>query len=122
MHAPTVLILALGAFASAQKFIDFPNSLKCQTDGAGKEFANITKIDAQDAVKGPNGNVINNSAADAASGKCVKLSGVPFYAGSVPGKGSIYFAYDKAQDTYYFCSAQGAVDNKSGYPASCTEN
>lgn len=146
MHARTVLILALGAVASAQKFEDFPTSLTCKTGAGGKGTATISKIEAQDAVKGPNGTKQDDSAANVASGKCVNLSGVPFYGvsnsmgylplvylwnfrvlirvfpqGGVSGKGSIYFAYDKAKDTYYFCSAQGAVD-ESGWPSACTEN
>ncbi|KAK1720135.1 hypothetical protein CaCOL14_002156 [Colletotrichum acutatum] len=121
MHVRAVLILALGAVASAQQFVDFPTSLTCKTGAGGKETATISKIEAQDAVKGPNGTKQDDSAANVASGKCVNLSGVPFYGGGVSGKGSIYFAYDKAKDTYYFCSAQGAVD-ESGWPSSCTEN
>lgn len=38
------------------------------------------------------------------------------------GKANVGFAYDKAKDTYHFCFAQGAVDEKIGYPTICEEN
>lgn len=33
----------------------------------------------------------------------------------------VYFAYDKKVDTYYYCSADGAV-TESGYRSICTNN
>ncbi|WYZ34146.1 hypothetical protein EsH8_I_000422 [Colletotrichum jinshuiense] len=116
MRGSAVVVLALGALASAQTYEGFPTSLSCKLTSGGT--AEISKIEAQDTIVGPKGSKIDDSAANVASGFCVSLSGIPLYAAYVPDKGTVYFAFDKAKDTYYFCSAQGAVD-QTGYPSAC---
>ncbi|KAK6206715.1 hypothetical protein QIS74_13203 [Colletotrichum tabaci] len=112
MFARAVLLLALGAAASAQQFEGFPNGLTCKTGSGGTGSTTITKIELQDAIIGPQGDKNDNSAANVASGKCTSLSGIPFFLTGVTGKDSVTvgFAYDKGKDTYHYCLAQGAVD------------
>ncbi|GJC91587.1 hypothetical protein ColKHC_00413 [Colletotrichum higginsianum] len=123
MFARAVLLLALGAAASAQQFEGFPNGLTCKTGSGGTGSTTITKIELQDAIVGPQGDKYDNSAANVASGKCTSLSGIHFFLTGVTGKNSVTvgFAYDKGKDTYHYCLAQGAVD-ETGWRSVCTEN
>ncbi|OLN81177.1 hypothetical protein CCHL11_10355 [Colletotrichum chlorophyti] len=114
-----VVALMLGVFTSAETTLQgFPNTITCKLGTGGT--ADISKAEIQKSIVGPKGTLVDNSAANVASGKCVTLSGVPLFSADVPQKGTISFAFDKAKDTYHFCSAQGAVD-ESGFPSACTE-
>ncbi|KAF6834729.1 hypothetical protein CMUS01_06046 [Colletotrichum musicola] len=119
MHASSVIVLFFGALASAQILQGFPSSISCKQDAGGS--AEVTKAEMQAAIVGPKGNLEDNSAANVASGKCSRLSGVPLYTVGAAGKANIGFAYDKAKDTYHYCFAQGAVDKTIGYPSQCEE-
>lgn len=78
MRGSAVVVLALGALASAQTYEGFPTSLSCKLTSGGT--AEISKIEAQDTIVGPKGSKIDDSAANVASGFCVSLSGIPLYA------------------------------------------
>ncbi|EFQ27538.1 hypothetical protein CGRA01v4_04643 [Colletotrichum graminicola] len=118
MLVKTFLLMNLGAFASAQTFLGFPESLTCKTDNGP---ATISETECQNAIVGPKGLKQDDSAANVASGHCSTLSGIPLFVESVAGKGDVGFAFDKSKNTYYFCFGQGVID-ESGYPSSCTEN
>ncbi|KAG8162274.1 hypothetical protein KVR01_008039 [Diaporthe batatas] len=115
----TTLLLALGAVASAQTMKGFPSSITCLKDDGTN--GTVSQAQIESAIVGPQGDLIEQSAANAASGHCVTLS-IPLYnivAGDIA---SVSYAYDNATDTYNFCLAQGATDPKLGYPTRCTEN
>lgn len=82
MLANTVLLLALGALTSAQQFKDFPSVLTCQT-GDGTTTVDIPQEVSQKAVVrgsgGPAGTLMEESAANASSGKCTRLAGIPYF-------------------------------------------
>ncbi|KAK2014441.1 hypothetical protein LZ32DRAFT_616879 [Colletotrichum eremochloae] len=118
MLAKAALLVTLGAFASAQTFVGFPSSLTCKTSNG---TATISMSESQNAILGPKGFKVDDNAANMASGKCSTLSGIPLFAESVVGKGRISFAFDKGNNTYYFCSGRGAIDG-TGYPSVCVEN
>ncbi|POS74036.1 hypothetical protein DHEL01_v207563 [Diaporthe helianthi] len=116
----TTLLLALGAVASAQTLKGFPTSITClkndRTDG------DVSQDQIESAVVGPQGDITESSASNAASGHCTSLRGIPLYNTVAGDIASVSFAYDQSTDTYTFCLAQGAVDPEIGYPSLCTEN
>ncbi|KAK1590238.1 uncharacterized protein LY79DRAFT_659721 [Colletotrichum navitas] len=118
MLAKTVLLVTVGAFASAQTFVGFPKSLTCKTDNGP---AIISETEYQNAIVGPRGLKEDDNAANVASGHCSTLSDIPLFLESVAGKGKVGFAFDKSNNTYHFCFGQGVID-ESGYPSVCTEN
>ncbi|KAJ0159350.1 hypothetical protein CTA2_9881 [Colletotrichum tanaceti] len=123
MLARSVLLLALGAVASAQEYVGFPNSVTCKT-GRGTVptgSADFTRIQLQDTMVGPKGTMQDKSAANAASGKCTSLSGIPYYTVDPPGADGAWFSYafDESKNTYYFCRAFGTIEN--GFSSQCTE-
>ncbi|KAK2024127.1 hypothetical protein LX32DRAFT_656427 [Colletotrichum zoysiae] len=118
MFAKTFILVTMGALASAQTFVGFPNSLTCKTAGG---TATLSKTEVQNGIVGPKGLKIDDSAANVASGDCSTLSKIPLFSQTVDGKGDVSFAFDKSTNTYHFCSADGAID-ASGFQSSCTEN
>ncbi|KAK2763516.1 hypothetical protein CKAH01_15980 [Colletotrichum kahawae] len=118
MFARTIVILALGALASAQTLTGFPDSISCKQTSGGN--ASVSKAEMKAAIVGPKGFKEDDSAANVASGKCATLSGIPLFTVGAANKANVGFAYDKAKDTYHFCFAQGAVDDATGYPSQCT--
>ncbi|KAK2003947.1 hypothetical protein LX36DRAFT_666009 [Colletotrichum falcatum] len=116
MLAKAILLMTLGAFASAQSFVGFPNSLTCKTDDGS---ATIQKAQIQSGIVGPKGIKLDDSAANVASGKCSTLSKVPLFSQPVA-EADVAFAFNQSSNTYFFCDAQGAIEN--GFPSICTEN
>ncbi|KAF6824138.1 hypothetical protein CMUS01_10378 [Colletotrichum musicola] len=116
MLARSVLLAAIvGLVSAAEKLEGFPASVSCKLGTGGT--AAISKAEMQKAIVGPKGTLVDNSASNVASGACVSLKGIPLFAADVTGKGSVQFAFDKAKDTYHFCSATGAIEN--GFPSVC---
>ncbi|KAF6816770.1 hypothetical protein CPLU01_13752 [Colletotrichum plurivorum] len=124
MHAKSVLLLALGALASAQSFVGFPKTLICELrSGEGI----ITTDDMRAAVASARRTLSTPNAADENTRYCHTLQGIPLYAVSLSpitlaGKGTFRFAEDTKTNTVTFCDSTGDITDFSiGYPARCQE-
>lgn len=75
----TALILALGAVASAQTFNGVPSSITCLKDDLTN--SDVTRAQIESAIVGPQGDMIEESASNRASGYCSSsaFTGIPLY-------------------------------------------
>ncbi|KAI6541569.1 hypothetical protein MCOR16_000527 [Pyricularia oryzae] len=99
MLAYNVIVLGLAAVASAQTFSGFSDSgIVCQGGNTA------TKAEVDSAIVGPKGTITQAKASDLGYGRCQNLN-VPMYSQPVGDKFIINYAFDKASNTYNFCSA-----------------
>ncbi|KAI9056006.1 hypothetical protein LZ554_000938 [Drepanopeziza brunnea f. sp. 'monogermtubi'] len=118
MQLSTIAVsLAFIASATAAKFNGFPSPLNCPTK-AGSSSWTPAEIQAL-VVAGAKGTPRETNASNTSSMRCAKMD-LPYYLVDLgKGAGTLGFAYDKPNDTYEFCFADGADLDRDGYPDLC---
>ncbi|KAH9205524.1 hypothetical protein DL95DRAFT_417336 [Leptodontidium sp. 2 PMI_412] len=114
-----ILVLFTASAVSAQTFTAFPTTLKCELDTG---VATFTKAEVEAvAAAGISGTPVENSAANASSGRCTTYR-LPYFRSELGEGGSgVYYVFDSAANRIEFCGAdRPPLGTGGGYMEPCT--